>query len=243
MKNKLIIALTTTFMVMLMVGFAVNQGSPQIALADETSSENTVVVTGSGTIEVEPDMATINIGVQSQNEDAQKAQQENASLMEKVVNAIKAQGIDEKNIITSQYNIYKTSNYLDGDQREEYYVVNNTVNITIDDIDKVGKIIDVASENGANSINNIAFSISDDAAYYQEALKVAMENAEGKATAIMSTFDKQPGMPLNVVENSTGGSLVVYSESAKAYAMDAVSTPIESGQISVEAMVTVTYDY
>ena len=243
MKHKLIISLTTLVAVMFMVAFAVGNGTPQVTSADEGQTENTVVVTGTGTIEVEPDIAIINIGVQTQNDDAQIAQQENAAAMDKVISALKTQGIAEKDIVTSQYNIYQSSNYLDGEMRKEFFVVNNTVNVTVREVKQVGKLIDLASANGANSINNITFSVSDDAAYYQEALKLAMGNAEGKAEAIMGTFSKTPGQPINVTEYSSGGGVIYAAESVKTFAMDAVSTPIETGQISISASVTVTYGY
>ncbi|MDK2866884.1 MAG: uncharacterized protein PWP51_957 [Clostridiales bacterium] len=248
MKNKLIIGITSIMMIMAVAAFSVSLSAPTaVSVADtEGTSEiqNTVVVNGTGTMQVAPDMATINIGVQTQNEDANIAQQENAKLMDQVVSAIKAQGIAAEDIKTAQYNLYKTSDYSSStDKRKEYYVANNTVNVIVKDIDKVGSIIDVASSNGANNINNITFSVEDDSAFYQEALKLAMTNAKGKATAIMSTFGKTPSIPQQVNESSSGGSIVYNTEAVRALAMDSVSTPIESGQITITAKVSVTYGY
>jgi uncharacterized protein YggE len=247
MKNKLIMGIASIMMVTAIMAFAATTGAPSaVSMADtETSEANAVIVNGTGTLQVAPDMATINVGVQTQNEDANAAQQENAALMDQVVSAIKAQGIAADDIKTAQYNLYKTADYSSSsDTRKEYYVANNTVNVVVRDIDKVGSIIDVASANGANNINSITFSVEDDSAYYQEALKLAMTNAKGKATAIMSTFGKTPSLPQQVSETSSGGSIVYNTEAVRAYAMDtASSTPIESGQITITAKVTVTYGY
>jgi len=230
-------------MTLVFAGSALGNNKVSIADTDDVAQKNTVTVNGMGEITVAPDMATINIGLKTEDPDAEAAQTANASLMSKIVAALKNEGIADKDIKTAQYNLYKTSDYVEGKERNEYYVASNTVNIVVRDIDKVGEIIDIASSNGANSINNIAFSISDDSAFYQEALKLAMANAKGKANAIMGTFGETATVPVTVVEASNGGSIVYNESMVRAYASDSSSTPIESGELTISANVTVTYNY
>jgi uncharacterized protein YggE len=211
--------------------------------AGEETEARLVTVQGVGEVTVKPDVATINIGVETQDVDAAKAQEKNADLMDKVNKAIKALGIKEEDLQTSQYNIYKNRNYGD-DKQEEYYVVTNTLTVTVNDISKVGSVIDVSSKAGANKINSINFSVKDESVYYQQALRNAMTSAKGKATSIMSTFGKKPGIPYSVSEaNYYGG--VVRANYAMDMAMEksSVATPIEAGDLTITANISVQYDY
>lgn len=220
-----------------------NMMPTQSYAAGEASDVRVVSVQGTGEVTVKPDMATINIGVQTENVDAAKAQSENAVLMDKINKAIKALGVKEDELQTSQYNIYKNRNYGELNE-EEYYVVSNTLTVTVKAIDKVGDIIDASSKAGANRINSINFGVKDEAKYYQEALKNAMSSAKGKATTIMATFGKKPGLPYNVSEaNYYGG--VVRANYAMDMAMEksSVSTPIEAGDLTITANISVQYDY
>lgn len=211
--------------------------------AGEDVDVRLVTVQGVGEVTVKPDMATVNIGVETQDLDAAKAQEMNADKMDKVNKAIKALGVTEDELKTSQYNIYKNRNYGDVD-KEEYFVVSNTLTVTVNDITKVGAIIDASSKAGANRINSITFGVKDEAKYYQEALKNAMASAKGKATTMMATFGKKPNLPYSVSEASYYGGAVRAN-----YAMDmameksAVSTPIEAGDLTITANVSVQYDY
>lgn len=215
--------------------------------ADETeeSNDNIVEVYGTATIEVDPDVAYINIGVETESKDSSEAQQENSTKMNKIIESIQALDVSEDQIKTLNYRIYPRYNYLENNEKEKYYVVSNTLKVTVNNLDQVGDIIDAASMAGANKINSIQFSVKDDTAIYNEALSSAVKAAEAKATSIMSVFDKKPGIPKKVLEISNNAG--VYRDSAVNYSMEATkavsSTPIESGSLSVKAKVKVIYEY
>ncbi|GAB6109616.1 SIMPL domain-containing protein [Fusibacter bizertensis] len=244
MKNKLLIGISTLLILVMAFGVFTLNAPNNISMADETGTDTRLVtVNGQGEIVVTPDLAFIDLGVQTKNVDASVAQQENAKLMTAVVDALKAAGIKADDIKTTGYNLYQTYDYVGDKQSDPYYVASNIVNVKIKDITKVGNTIDVASKAGANNVNNIRFTVSDDSKFYQEALKLAMTNAKGKATAIMSTFNKTPGVPYSVSEVSYGGSIYYDYSPAKALNEAAVATPIESGEITITANVSVGYDY
>lgn len=214
--------------------------------ADTTESDlSTVEVYGSAAIEVEPDVAYINIGVNTENEDPSIAQKLNKTKMDKIIKALKSEGLTDEELKTLNYSIRKSYNYPKEGEREEYYVVSNTLKITINDLSTVGRIIDVSSNAGANNINNIQFSIKDDSEFYNEALKLAMESAKGKAESIMSTFNETTISPKSVIEISSNAGITrsseVMMEGKGAY--DSVETPIQSGDISINARVRVIYEY
>jgi uncharacterized protein YggE len=216
------------------------------AAVAESSTDYRLQVNGEGVVNVTPDMAYINIGVATEDKDASAAQAENAKLMTSVKEAIMNAGIDEDDMQTMNYSIYKSYNYFDDREREEVYKVSNTLKVTVHDLDNLGDLIDVASKSGANQINSIQFTVEDEDAYYQEALVLAMDNAKGKANAILGTMDREAGVPVSITESSFGGGVMrdtgAITFSAKAEAMD-YSTPIQAGDIQVTANVTVEYDY
>ncbi len=243
--------LITSILAITLVAGAFISGAAQApatisAAAETQASEYRLQVNGQGSVSVTPDMAYINIGVETENKDASLAQSENAKLMTSVKKAIMKAGVKEDDMQTMNYSIYKTFNYYDDKEREEVYKASNTLKITIRDLDKLGNLIDVASKSGANQINSIQFTVEDEDKYYQEALVLAMENAKGKANAILGTMNKKAGMPVKINESSYGGGILrdtgAIAFSAKAESMN-YSTPIQAGDIEVSANVSVEYDY
>lgn len=253
MKNKgIIIALSVFLVVGLFVGIAMPKGN--IEAAAESGETSGIVVTGSGEVKVKPDVAYISIGVETFDTDANKAQQANAKQMEKIMEAMKKQGITDKEMKTTQYNIYKTYKPVTDkvtftanmdDKRVEGYICNNMLEITINDITTTGTIIDAASKAGANNVRNIRFGIKDNEKYYTEALKKAVTNAKGKANAIASSVGVSIDKPFKIVENSGGYSPYLYRDvmmSAKAD-MSSYNTPVEAGELTISANVNVEYKY
>ncbi len=123
------------------------------------------------------------------------------------------------------------------------YQVSNGITIKTTDIDAVGKLIDVATSAGVNSIDGIDFESSKADTYYQEALKKAMLNAKAKANAIASTFGKTVELPLRVSEVQYGNDYGRNVYEAKMMDSAASSTPIQAGGLRINATVTVEYGY
>lgn len=211
-------------------------------LAEGDSVVNIVSVNGIGTITVKPDVAYINVGVETENQDAGLAQSENAEKMTAVMDALTAAGIEESDIKTVQYSVYDRFDYIDGNKSDKYYVVNNVVQVTINDITAVGDVIDAAASAGSNQISSIQFGISNEDEVYQEALKLAMTSAKAKANSILSTFGKTANAPSKVSETSyySGASRMEYG---MAMADTKMSTPVSAGELTVTANVSVEYNY
>ncbi len=252
MKKVLYLLLIPIMVLGLFAMDSMNILSGEASANDMANEEgNIVTVNGLGTVKVKPDIAYINIGVQVFNTDAKEAQDENAKLMDAVVNAIKRNGVKDEDIKTIGYNIYKSTKYEpvvlgEKENRIEGYYARNTVEVTVRDIDNVGKIVDAAGNAGANEINRIRFGISDEEKYYNEALKLAMKNASGKAQAILSTFGAKIDKPYRIIENSYGAA-TYYRENAMfktSMADDAAyNTPVETGELEITARLAVEYKY
>lgn len=215
--------------------------------AGENVDKSSVTVSGEGHITIKPDIAYVQLGVNTKNADANTAQSENKDLMAKVMDALKAQGIKDEDITTVQYNIFQSYDYsqpaVDGQNPPMIYEVTNIVKVTLRDINAVGQTIDAASAAGSNVVNSIAFDSTQKEQVYLDALKLAMNSAEGKATAIMATFDKKPSAPFKVFESGYNPGPVYANYDMLKASPEAVSTPITAGELEIQANVSVEYQY
>ncbi len=249
MKKMLYVVLIMSLVIGIMAVDSLDLFTKKVDAVETNGDENIVTVSGKGSVKVKPDIAYINIGVDIFNKDANVAQTENSNIMNKVIESIKNLGISEDDIKTISYNVYKNTKYqptLGGKDEEiiEGYTVRNIVEVTVKDLEKVGEVIDESSKAGANSIGNIRFGVVDEAKYYNEALKISMENAESKAQSILETFGASVSKPYSIVETS-GSAPVFYYQDRADFAIEAkgMSTPITTSELEITASVSVKYKY
>ena len=219
-----------------------------MAANDSTASAEeripTLSVSGEGVIEAAPDRATISIGVVTQDRDASKAQSDNARAAQGIVGSIAGLGIERRNIRTSDYNFRPNYRAEEGRRHEiNGYVVSNTVNVTVDNLELVGKIIDVALANGANNINSLDFGFKNQKALQDQALTAAIKDARRKADLAAQEL----GVRIVGVQdvNINGGGFYTMQRNAKmAPMMEATmdaATPIEAGTVACSASVHVVF--
>jgi len=214
--------------------------------ATENTDERLIHASGTGEITTTPDRAVISFTVETQDTDPKAAQAANAQIMDSVNRALKAAGIAANDMKTTGYNIWSEtpdSDKLLGSQKEIYHVT-NTLRVTLSDITRTGEIIDIAVSNGANQVSSLYFTLSDEKEqqFRGEALTKAVEQARADADTVAAAA----GVTITGVKDiSIGGTYVpVYNSYLKADAMEmggAVSTPIESGEVTVTASVSVAY--
>lgn len=248
MKNKMISSIAILFAIG--AGILITMNSDFNINADNETEKNTIEVYGLSNIKATPDTAEITIGVRTEEKTAKEAQQKNAEKMEEVVKNIKDIGINDEDIKTQNYSIYPNYDWIERKNSSNErvitgYTVNNSVVITMKDLDKVSKIIDSSVASGANTTRNIRFKIEDTDELYNEALKEAMQNAKSKASAIAESINVKIDKPSKVIENSYNNSTPVYYENSMAR-MDmakSASTPIEPGTQNIEGKVKVVFEY
>jgi hypothetical protein len=225
-----------------------------VAAAQSTSEESndvtqmpprTITVTGSGKTVLSPDIAYINIGVQTEGKDAAQAVSDNNQNTQQVIDALLATGVAEEDIQTTNFNIYPRQEYDPQGQPtgEITYVVNNTVYVTVRDLDQVGDLLNTAVASGANTIHGIQFDVDDNAEALSDARVAAIKNAETIASElanaagvtlgeIHSISTLTGGYPVPMFEGRGGGGTPVMAEAA---------VPISPGQMIVTVDVTVIY--
>ena len=203
----------------------------------------TISVSGEGVVEAPPDIATISVGVVSRHKDAAQVQSENARKATNIINSVVALGIERKNIRTGNYNFRQVYHNDDNNRRIfDGYEVTNTVTITVNDLSKVGKIIDAALSNGANQIDSLNFGIRDREKFQNDALRLAVRDALKKAEIAAAELGKSIVSVRNVSINSSSIGAPRMEKMAMMNMDSGFETPIESGTLSCSASVQVEFE-
>lgn len=212
----------------------------------ENSRTNKQVMTvyGNGVLSIKPDTLKVNIGVVTRDVELSRAQQENATLTQRVIQSLLQLGLPQEKIQTTDYRIQPIYEYKEGTQTFIGYEVSNYLSIIVDQVEQVGIMIDTAVKNGANRVGDIQFSISNDHAYYQQALKKALENAFSKAHAIVRPMGLSlHPIPLQIIEHPIERTPIPFQTLYSVEQTNDVTTPIEPGQIEVKAKLEVKFYY
>ena len=209
--------------------------------AQSLPASRIMTVTGNGKVVANASYVQLQIEVSTQGENVQQAQQENASIMNRVIQSILALSIPRENIQTATYSIAPLYDYVDGKQVFKGYEVTNAITVKVPDTNLVWVVIDTAVENGANRISSIQFKIDNGDVYYQQALSLALHNAQMKANTIAQTMQLSVHpQAIAIVEENENGPVLYKS---MAMADSSMVTPIEQGQLTISAAVRVTFQY
>jgi len=229
-------------------GIAFAQAETPTGQSDEAKPvTRTMSVSGNGKVYLTPDIAYVNIGVHTENKDAAKAVADNSIQSQKVVNAVEAMGVDEKDIQTTNFSIYPRQEYDDQGKLtgEITYIVDNSVFVTVRDLDKIGEILDEAVKGGANSISGIQFDVADNSKAVSEAREAAVKSAQVKAEELAKAAGVTLG-EIQTINEYSGAPPVPISESKVGVRMMAdmveAEVPVSPGQMTVTVDVNVIYE-
>ncbi|MGA7676508.1 MAG: SIMPL domain-containing protein [Rhizomicrobium sp.] len=204
---------------------------------------HTIVVSGAAEILVSPDLATIDIGVVTSDPVTAKALHANNVEMQRVVAVIKALGISENAMQTSNFSVDvlhpKTKNGEDDESRIIAYEVTNKLSVSVTELSKVADIIDAAVNAGANSANSVTFDVKNRADYDEQALAAAVRNARHNAEIMASAERASVGKMISMTNSPSDRQFVPAPDFI--IQTEAPHAPILPGQITILAKVTVTY--
>jgi uncharacterized protein len=217
------------------------------ALAAQTPADQprTINVNGMATVEREPDRAVVLLAVESQAPTAREASQRNAQLMERVLAALRQAGVASEAIRTVSYEL--RPEYSRPERDREPPVISayrniNMVQVRVDDIARVGVVIDAALGAGANRVANLNFELRDAESARLEALGMAMAQARREAEAVAAAAGQRLGEPLTInVGTHYAPPRPPMPMARMEMDMVAVAPPIEGGQLGVTATVHVVY--
>lgn len=209
---------------------------------DDGTPKRFISLTVTGQVATKPDQVDISTGVTSQAETAKQALANNSEAMAEVVAALKAEGIDAKDIQTSEFSVQPLyEERKEGVTRSPNivgYQVTNSVHLTLHDPAKLGTILDKVVSLGANEINAIEFGVSEPAPLKDEARKRAMKEAFATAKLYAEAAGANLGNVLTITEEA---GIVVPRASGRVMEMKAPAPPIEAGTAMVEVRINVTF--
>ncbi len=205
----------------------------------------TLTVTGHGEVQARPDKAAVRLGAQEQAETAMAAQQAVNTAMQKVLAEIKKLGIPENRLRTAGLTLSPVfappkPNAEPEPARVIGYRASNTVQIDLTDPRQIGAVIDAGNTAGANRVEGVSFGLADDLPFRTEALRLAAREAQAKASALAEALGVKLISVRRVNQEAMNipRPLSTYSGMARAAT---AATPVEPGEITVEASITVEY--
>jgi uncharacterized protein YggE len=212
------------------------------ALAHDEPQKRTISLVATGAVKTTPDKVDISTGVTSEAKSAREALDQNTEAMAKVVEALKADGIEPKDIQTTNFSVSPVY-----EQRKEGtapfvvgYRVTNQVRITLHDTKKLGAILDKVVSLGANQIDSIEFGVDEPEALKDEARKLALKNVTDNAKLYAEAADVGLGQILSISEEESSYQ-PRFAPAATRMEMSK-DVPIEAGTASVEVRVRVTWE-
>jgi uncharacterized protein YggE len=225
-------------------------GAAPAAAQKETMSSPIPVLTvsGDGESRVAPDEATVRLGVSAQAPTAREAQDQVNRTAGAILEAVRRLGIPADRIQTSELNLGPVYGQ---DQRPESgiqeprivgYQASNVVSVQVEQLDKVGPVIDAGLGAGANRLEGVVFGLRDDRKARADALTRAVEEARVKADALARALKVRL---VRILEVAEGGGAVMpqpYLRGRMAMETAMADTPVSAGQVGVSASVTVRWE-
>lgn len=241
---------TTTLKIVALAAFLVLFAAAIYLYRPQQEKLTRITVVGDSLAKVAPDTAVITFSVVTQGKQAVDAQQENARKSEAVKKAIESVSADTKTEIqTSGYSLSPEQDYYSGKMPKILgYEVKNTVTVSIDKLDRVGSIIDEATNAGANSVDGIQFVVGETSPAQGEALALATRQAMAKAESVAKSLN---GKIVRVVQTAEGGAPPQFINESYASNSNAMTgtdrkptytTPVQAGSFNVRSQVILVVD-
>jgi uncharacterized protein YggE len=218
------------------------------AFAEDPKTPRLLTLSGHGEVKAAPDMAIVELGTLSQAATAKSALEANTQKMTALMAMLKAAGIDDKDIQTSNFAVsprYENSTNASGVAKVGGYDVSNTVTVTVHKLGDLGGLLDKAVTAGSNQINGIALTVAEPQAAMDEARKAAVKDALRKAGLLTEAAGVKLGPLTSMSESGTfapvpmaRGQVMMADSMAKA----AAPVPVAQGEVAIAADVNMVWE-
>jgi uncharacterized protein YggE len=202
-------------------------------------------VTGDSRVSAKPDRVQIDIGVSTEAQLSQAAAAANARELDAVLSAVRKVAGPAAQLRTTSYSLSPRYQYHPGAEPTiTGYTALNVVQVTLDDLGRIGDVIDAATGSGANRVQGIQFTLRDQDAVRAQALKEAATRARAEAEVLAAALNLRIIRVLNVEESSPRFApirMAMFGARTAGAAAD-VATPVESGTLDLSAQVTLTVE-
>jgi uncharacterized protein YggE len=205
--------------------------------------EPVVIVNGEAVVNVVPDRAWITISAESRAGNPRDAQRRNAELMAPVLDKLRSAGLPPDGIRTAGYDLQQEFEFVNNRRVSRGYVARNTVEVRVDNVERVGEILEIAVGTGATSVGGLRFDLKDRAKHEREALRLAVADARGRAEAAAAGAGRGIDRIVRISEQGVMAPepVAMRTFGMKAEAAQAADAPVISvGQIEIRAHVTLT---
>ncbi len=199
-----------------------------------------VITSGDGVVQAVPDRAWITISAESRAPSPREAQRKNAEAMKPVQDRLRAAGIADEAIKTTAYDLQPDWDYSNNRRVLRGYVARNTIDVRIDNVDRVGELLDIAVNAGATSVQNIRFDLKDREKVEREALRLAVADARARATAAAAGASLSVDRIIRIDEQGVSSPPIPLRRETFQADAAAAAAPIAAGSMEVRAHVTVT---
>jgi uncharacterized protein YggE len=231
--------------ILLLAAFALSACGPATIVANQLPPQRTMVVNGAGTVNLTPDVAYINVGVHTEKPTASEAVTANNEQTQQVVDALKNFGVAEKDIRTTNFSIWPNTQVdpQTGEKLDTTYVVDNTVYVTVHQLDKLGDLLDATVKAGANSVNSIQFDVADKSSAIKQARDEAVKDAKSQAQELAAAAGVALGdvQTISFYDNVPTPYVDAFGKGGGGMA-EAASVPINPGQLVLTVTVSITYE-
>ena len=214
---------------------------PASAQQPSAPAEPVVVTTGEGIVHAGPDRAWITISAESRAASAREAQRRNTEAMTPVLSKLKAAGVAPDAIRTVAYDVQYEWDFVNGKRVGRGYVARNSVEVRVDNVDRVGEYLEISVASGATSLGGVRFDLKDRAKHEREALRLAVADARAKADAAVAGAGRSIERIVRIEEGPMdGGPIPMPRMVRQELQAAAAAPPIETGQTEIRARVTLT---
>jgi uncharacterized protein len=211
-------------------------------MADAPVSSGTIVVSGTGRVAVQPDVADLRLGVTVMKPTVEGARAEAAATMGAILAAVDAAGVARVDVRTAMLSVQPRYDYRD-DRAPALtgYEIANLVEVSVRDLTRLGEIVDATLGAGATSLDSLTFRVADPAPAERQARVLAMTEARSRADVLAEAAGLTIAGVSDIVEGSPVQPPIPVAKAERMALAADVATPVEAGTLEVSVSVTVTY--
>ena len=202
----------------------------------------TIVVTGTGRVSVQPEVADLRLGVSVARPSVEAARTEAARTMDAILAAVETAGVPRTDVRTAMLSVQPRYDYRDGRAPAlTGYDIANIVEVTVSDLGRVGAVVDGTLGAGATSMDGLTFRVADPAPAEREARVRAMAEARARAEVLAESAGLTIDGVVDIVEGTPVRPPMPFPKAERLAMAAEASMPVEAGELEVSVSVTVTY--
>ncbi len=211
-------------------------------MAGRTQDAGTIVVSGTGRVAVEADVADLRLGVSLSRPTVDEARSDAAATMAAILSAVQEAGVERRDVRTTLLSVQPRYDYRDGKPPElSGYELSNVVEVVVRDLGRLGDVVDGTLRAGATSMDSLSFRVAEPADAEREARIRAMSEARARADVLAGAAGLTITGVSDIVEGSPVGPPIPVAKAERMMLASDAATPVEAGSTEISVTVTVTY--